>query len=267
MKVRRSASRTAAALLVAVTLGMVGAAPVVDSVAAAQRHTPEHRLVLALGDSVPSGAACSCTPFPALYGSLLARRTGAAVSVRNDAVSGLDTAGLLAQLRQPKIVKTVRLADIFLVTIGANDFEDEHDQVVERVCTTPGATDCVSDELETMKTHLAQVLAEIRTLRQGKPTSVLVTGYWNVFEDGDVARSASGETGLQASLQLTLRANADIRSVATAAGAHYVDLFAPFQHSDRDITSLMAADGDHPDAAGHQLIARTLLDAGLPRLT
>lgn len=52
----------------------------------------------------------------------------------------------------------------------------------------------------------------------------------------------------------------------TRAGAHYVDLFSPFERGDRDVDSLMAADGDHPDAAGHELIARTLLSAGLPRL-
>ena len=50
-------------------------------------------------------------------------------------------------------------------------------------------------------------------------------------------------------------------------GAHYVDLFRPFEQSGRDVTSLMAPDGDHPNAAGHELIARTLLDAGLPRMS
>jgi lysophospholipase L1-like esterase len=222
------------------------------------RHT-----VLALGDSVPSGHHCDCRPFPQTYGALLGATTGVPVTVDNRAVSGLDTAGLLAQLRSPGVQAAVRASDVILVTIGANDFGSHHDQVVDGECGN-GNADCVSDQLQAMRTRLAAALALIDRLRQGLPTSVLVTGYWNVFEDGDVARRAYGETGLQASLRLTRRANAAIRSVATAAAARYVDLYRPFEESGRDVTSLMAADGDHPDAAGHELIARTLLAAGLP---
>lgn len=271
MRSSPSAGWVAASLLVAVTLlAMVGAVLISDSEAGARRRPePTTHAVLALGDSVPSGAACSCSPFPSVYGSLLARRTGGHVHVDNYAVSGLDTDGLLAQLHQAETVEAVRRADVFLVTIGANDFEDRHDQVVSAACATPVAPDCVSDEMDSMRANLAKALAEIRALRRGRPTTVLVTGYWNVFEDGDVAQHASGTEGLKASIQLTLRVNAAISSVSAVAGAHYVDLFKPFQSRGRGpgIDSLLAADGDHPDAAGHQLIARTLLAAGLPRLS
>src|SRR5689334_16403402 len=63
---------------------------------AAQSH-----VVLALGDSVPSGHACGCSPFPETYGSLLRRRTGAQVTVDNRAVSGLQAADVIDQLRDP----------------------------------------------------------------------------------------------------------------------------------------------------------------------
>lgn len=220
-------------------------------------------VVLALGDSVPSGHACDCTPFPQTYGSLLSSKTGTPVKVENRAVSGLDTAGLLSQLRQSDVRAAVRASDVILITIGANDFGDHRDQVVDGTCGR-GNSDCVSDELATMRTHLATVLARLTALRHGEPTWILVTGYWNVFQDGDVARRAYGEAGLQAALRLTRRANATIEAVAGADGARYVDLYAPFEESGRDVTSLMAADGDHPDAAGHDLIAQTLLDSGLP---
>lgn len=227
---------------------------------------PAHHAVLALGDSVPSGYACECSPFPETYGSLLHRSTGAHVVVDNRAVGGLDTAGLIAQLRRPDVANAVRRSDVIVVTIGANDFGDHHREVVEGRCETAD-NDCVADDLSAMRGRLATVLTRIRTLRDGRPTTVLTTGYWNVFEDGDVARDAFGEDGLQKSLDLTGRANRVIRSVSAAAGARFVDLSRPFEHSGRDVTSLLAADGDHPDAAGHGLIARTLLDAGLPRVT
>jgi lysophospholipase L1-like esterase len=113
-----------------------------------------------------------------------------------------------------------------------------------------------------LRAHLTAVLARIESLRHGSLTTVLVTGYWNVFQDGRVALAAYGRSGLRASLRLTRRANAEIRSVATDAGARYVDIYHPFES--RDVTTLLAPDGDHPDAAGHRLIARTLLRAGQP---
>ena len=76
-----------------------------------------------------------------------------------------------------------------------------------------------------------------RALRNGAPSTILVTGSWNVFEDGDVARRAYGNAGLQASLQLTRRANATIQSVAASTGARYVDLLAPFQQAGKGIAT------------------------------
>jgi lysophospholipase L1-like esterase len=261
-----------AMLVAAVTVGHGGKARaqarpvrVPTSTPGPARHAPGAHVVLAFGDSVPAGKACGCRPFPDTYGTLLSRRTKVPVTVDNQAVSGLRTDGVMAQLRTREVQDAVRRADVLLVTIGANDFGDHHDEVVTGRCRT-GDDDCVSDDLATMRAHLASVLATIRSLRHGRPTSVLVTGYWNVFEDGDVARRAYGEDGLQASLRLTRRANAVIRSVSESAGATYVDLYHPFEQSGRDVTSLMAEDGDHPDAAGHDLIAHVLLDAGLPRL-
>jgi lysophospholipase L1-like esterase len=219
--------------------------------------------VVAFGDSVPSGYACRCRPFPEIYGSLLGAATGQPVAVDNRAVNGLTTSGLLSQLGSKDVDDAAHAAQVVLVTIGANDFNDHHDQVVEDRCGR-GGVECVRDELTSMRAHLTAVLARIYALRHGRPTTVLVTGYWNVFEDGRVALAAYGRSGLRASLLLTRRVNAQIRSVATAAGATYVDIYRPFESDGRNVTTLLASDGNHPDAAGHRLIARTLLRAGLP---
>lgn len=255
-----------AGLAVWTVLAFPSRGDVAPATATAPAAASAHHVVLALGDSVPSGYACECSPFPETYGSLLRSSTGAHVVVDNRAVGGLDTAGLIAQLRTPDVANAVRRSDVIVVTIGANDFGDHHREVVEGRCKTAD-TDCVADDLSAMRGRLATVLTRIRALREGEPTTVLTTGYWNVFEDGDVARDAFGEEGLRKSLHLTGRANRVIRSVSAAAGARYVDLSRPFEQSEKDVTSLLAADGDHPDAAGHDLIARTLLDAGLPRVT
>jgi lysophospholipase L1-like esterase len=95
---------------------------------------------------------------------------------------------------------------------------------------------------------------------------VLVTGYWNVYEDGEVAQKAFSPEGVAATVDLTRRVNAVVASVTGAQGAKYVDLFGPFEKRGKEVTSLLAPDGDHPNAAGHLLIAQVLVQAGLPQL-
>jgi lysophospholipase L1-like esterase len=224
--------------------------------------------VVALGDSVTSGAACGCAAFPEIYGHLLSQRTGVQVTVDNRGVSGLDSEGLLQQLDESgsATARAVSAADIDLVTIGANDFGDHHDEIVDANCAKAGTGDCVSDELEQLSGDLHHILQRIRGLREGQPTTALVTGYWNVFEDGQVARQTFSTDGIAATVDLTRRVNTVIEAAAIAEGATSVDLAGPFQREGADVTGLLAPDGDHPNAAGHQLIAQVLLAAGLPRM-
>lgn len=223
--------------------------------------------VVALGDSVTAGYGCGCDAFPAVYGRRLADQRGApGVSVANEGVNGLDSAGLLAQLAHDTspVAREVAAADVVVVTIGANDFGDHHSEVTEGGCSQG---DCVDDELDQMRSNVESVLARVRALRAGRPTTVLLTGYWNVFEDGDVARESFPDAGVAASISLTRRTNTALRSAAAADGATYVDLFTPFQRSGTDITRLLVSDGDHPNGQGHDLIAGALMAAGLPGLS
>lgn len=215
--------------------------------------------VVALGDSVTSGTNCTCVAFPRMYGDLLHSRTGDTVSVTNLGLGGQDSTDLLNQLyrdNSPTELAT-STARIVLVTIGANDFGDHHDDITSGQCTG----DCVSDEFEQLTTNLDRILLRIRSLRDGLPTTILVTGYWNVFEDGEVARRNFPPTGVAASDQLTVRVNDVIAAAARNDYATYVDIYGPFEDNPGGVTPLLASDGDHPNAAGHALIARLLLDA------
>jgi len=101
-----------------------------------------------------------------------------------------------------------------------------------------------------------------RAVNPAHPPTVLVTDYWNVFQDGDVGTAENG-AGFQSWSDLLTRAqSAQICQGAQSADATCVSLYAPFKGSGSiNPTSLLAADGDHPNAAGHQLIASTLLAA------
>lgn len=221
--------------------------------------------VVAMGDSVTSGTHCRCSPFPELYAKAVARTRGVRATAQNFGAPGQDSDELLAELRDASssLARAVADADIDLVTIGANDFSARHSEVTSGTCT--GA--CLTNDLSHMRSNLVALLKRIRAMRQGRPTAILVTGYWNVFEDGQVAK-AFPTPGREATRQLTWMANQAIRSAAHATGATYVDLYRPFNGpaSRGDVTNLLATDGDHPNARGQQLIADALVAAGLPGL-
>jgi lysophospholipase L1-like esterase len=214
---------------------------------------------------VTAGTACGCTDFVRLYADGLADRWHASVTETNLGHGGLTAAGLLDAVDDDTQQRAlVAAADVVLVTIGANDLTpalkawDASPGQDEETC---GGT-CDTAALGRVGDDIGQILAVVHELRRGKPTLVLVTTYWNVFEDGDVAAGDRGQEYLRWSDGLTRRLNAAITDAAHAQGAEVVDLYAPFKADGRkDPTPLLAGDGDHPDAAGHRLIAETLLQA------
>jgi lysophospholipase L1-like esterase len=83
-----------------------------------------------------------------------------------------------------------------------------------------------------------------------------------------VAKAAFSSRGRTATDRLTRAANDQIATAARAEGAGYVDLYTAFkgERAERNPTTLLATDGDHPNAAGHRVIAAALLSAGLAPL-
>jgi len=220
--------------------------------------------LVAIGDSVTAGTNCNCTAFPNLYAKELAARYGIAAYVRNDGQGGETSADVLDDLRGDDAEQAdIARADIVVVTIGANDFGSQYGAVSSGTCGGGDDLSCVDDDLGRLQDNLTAIVRQIHRLRAGAPTAVLLTGYWNVFEDGDVARRAMTKQGLAESDTLSRATNQVIARVAGDQQATYVDLYAAFKGADGgdDPTQLLADDGDHPNAAGHRLIAQALTEA------
>lgn len=208
--------------------------------------TPPPVTVLALGDSVPAGSACGCPGFVELL-DRPASGSQPAVDTVNLAVPGLTSQGMLDQLKDRQVMSTVTTSAVVILTIGANDFDP--DRLVQ-------LTDGYQAPLRQTEANLTAAMRQIRALRS--TVRILVLGYWNVFLDGVVGQR-QGPAYRAGSDALTRRLNVILRSVARAHGGSYVDLYTPFRgDGDRDDTELLAADGDHPSASGHRLIAKTL---------
>ncbi len=219
--------------------------------------------VVGLGDSVTSGEHCACDDYVTGFGRLLQARDGVRVHVTDDGESGSTSAGLGHDLGTDDDLRAdVGRADVVVVTMGANDLAPA--LAAWRAGSCPRR--CSDPAIETMRVDLGRVLDTVQRLDPARPAGgrprLLVTTYWNVFTDGDVARRAERPGYLAWSDAVTRRANAAIARVGTAHGATLVDLYAPFKGDGAaDPTDLLAPDGDHPDAAGTALISRTVLAA------
>jgi lysophospholipase L1-like esterase len=212
--------------------------------------------VVGIGDSVTSGQNCKCSTFVSMYASDLASARGLRTSAVNLGVSGMTSTQLLAKMTAPGSFRDqVASADILLVTIGANDLGP-----LEGTKPASCPATCYGPMVNAVGRNTGLIVAAARAYRQGHPQTILVTDYWNVFQDGDVGTAENGESYQSWSDELTRAESDSVCAAARAAGAVCVGLYAPFKgNGSKNPTALLAADGDHPNAAGHQLIASTLL--------
>lgn len=218
---------------------------------------PSSLTLVGLGDSVTAGSACDCPTFVELYARRLGASARRAVHAQDLGVPGQTSRGLLGALSTPSPARSaVQSADVVTVTIGANDLDPE--PVLTGACAGDPAG-CYGATLAGIQDVVGRLIDRIHALRAGRATTIQVTGYWDVWKDGAVARGL-GPAYVAAGDRLTVLANRALGRAAQGHGASYVDLWTPFRGADGslDDTGLLAADGDHPDAQGHQVIADAL---------
>ncbi|MEU6782982.1 SGNH/GDSL hydrolase family protein [Nonomuraea angiospora] len=215
--------------------------------------------IVGLGDSVPAGSACDCDTFVSLIRKTLATRQGIGVAVDNLATGGLTSQGLLDEMDGGSATDAIVKADLVIITIGANDFDS--DTLEDDDCAPRAGLACYKNDLTRLRANVDGILGKVRALQTHPRSRIVVTGYWNVFLDGDSAR-AKGTAYVSNSDALTRVVNRTLAGAAAAKGARYVDVYGPFKgDGSRDDTPLLAADGDHPNAAGHRVIADSILSA------
>jgi lysophospholipase L1-like esterase len=206
--------------------------------------------IVALGDSVPSGYHCNCTPYPQLSAQGLASTTGQTVTATHDAVAGYTTTNVLNQLNSDTTaIDQVRKADVVEINIGANDVPWNGQK-----CGT--SVDCYAPLVPPMQENLASIVSRVKNLTSGHKVLIVLLDYWSIWLGGTYARN-QGHAYVQAARRMTAQVDSAIKTTASQTGSSYVSERRAFKGPSFGYieSHYLATDGEHPNAAGHQALA------------
>jgi len=141
---RSSASWLVAALAFLVVVAGCAGSPSVGAPGATASPNSTHPgswSVVALGDSVPAGSACGCTPYPELNASSLSVPGTRPVVATNDAAGGATTSDVLASVStDPDLESHVAAADVVEIEVGANDVSQDRLEAGKAIQTIASGT-------------------------------------------------------------------------------------------------------------------------------
>jgi lysophospholipase L1-like esterase len=225
-------------------------------------------LYLALGDSVPSGADVpDGVGYPRRLGQLVADASGRPIRLVNRAVAGERSEGVLAS--QMADIRTLQ-PELVSVTVGANDFLIPAFECASATVDRNPETRCQGSTLLRAVPQFERNLRSIlRQVFDETGATIVVTTYFNPFPRGSACAPGTTDVALRF-------LNSTISDVAAefAPRTVLVDLQQVFRGREgREPTGWFAPSplrisctDIHPNAEGHDAIARAIWGGLAPRL-
>jgi lysophospholipase L1-like esterase len=210
-------------------------------------------VVVGFGDSVPTGLHCGCTNFIQQYATAIGG------TADNLAQNGSTSLNLVHLLQTARAWKAVENASVVVIMTGANDYNSAFYAVSNGA--SPSRYTAVTQQVK------ANVTTAVNKIRSINPKAdVVIVDYWAAMEAGKVAQQNYNAATQKAALESTEAVDGALWAVAQKLHTDWLSTFQLYYRPGIDVTSLLASDGNHPDAAGTALIA-TALNALLPVTT
>ena len=211
----------------------------------------------ALGDSLAAGALAQEGYVPR-YATYVNSDTGANINTINLGVPGWHSGDLLDALQNDPIFRgQVSNAQLVTWDIGGNDLANAHDHFVQKTCGGLDNQDCLRSAVSTFESNWDSIVVELLTLRDPSKTILRTMDIYNPFVASDM------NAGIFNTLEPYLdEVNNHIHANAQANNIPVAAVHQAFNGADGTqdpgTLGLIAADGFHPNDAGHKVIADQL---------
>ena len=210
-----------------------------------------------LGDSLAAGALAQEGYVPR-YAAYVNTDTGSNVTTLNLGIPGWHSGDLLNSLQNDPIVRNqVSGAEIVTWDIGGNDLANAHDSFVQGTCGGTDNQDCLRTAVATFESNWDAIVTELLKLRTPSKTILRTMDIYNPYVAVDTA------SGIFTTIEPYLdQVNSHIQSNGQANGIPVAAVHQAFNGAagtqDPGAVGLIAADGFHPNDAGHKVIADQL---------
>jgi lysophospholipase L1-like esterase len=211
----------------------------------------------ALGDSLAAGALAQLGYVPR-YATYVNTDTGATITTLNLGIPGWASGDLLNALQNdPAFRNQVSGAQVVTWDVGGNDLSTAHDSFVNKTCGGTDNQDCLRSAVSKFQTNWDAIVVELLKLRDPGETILRTMDIYNPYVASDM--QAGRFTTVEPYLD---QVNKHIHDNAKANNIPVAEVHTAFNGADGTqdpgTLGLIAADGFHPNDAGHKVIADQL---------
>ena len=215
----------------------------------------------ALGDSLAAGLIAQ-EGYVARYATYVNLDTGANVDATNLGIPGWTSNDLLNSLQNDPVFRN-QVSDAQVVTwdIGGNDLNNAHSQFTQKNCGGTDDQDCLRNAVTTFEQNWSAIITQLTALRSTSNTIIRTMDIYNPYVASDM------QAGIFDITEPYLdEVNNYIHSTGAASGIPVANVHQAFNGADGTTDpatlGLIAADGFHPNDAGHKVIADQLRALG-----